>query len=93
MPVELASHWYVVPGGIVVGGQLAEGPNSQPASGSRDSMMLFPQSKTSAGQIILVGDVKGDAEGEAVDDEEEVGVLPGQINAVQAGTPPSPQTQ
>ena len=39
-------------------------------------------------------DADGDEDGAAaVVAEEEAGVLPGQINAVQAGTPPSWQTQ
>ena len=35
----------------------------------------------------------GDADGGAVAAEAEAGLLPGQINAVQPGTPPSWQTQ
>jgi len=66
--------------------------------------MLLPQSKTSAGQMMPVvedSDISdaddGDEDGGSVvlvaAAEEEVEVLPGQINAVQAGTPPSWQTQ
>ena len=81
----------------MVGGQVAAGPNAQPALGSRVRVMLFPHSKTSAGQMtsISVGDTVGDVVGGEVEALLLVAVVgvPGQTNAVQAGTPSSPHMQ